>query len=61
MKTKTAKKRERALRLGLLDPTMTVGVARSEIASFYKRGGKTPTKKEKINRAERKHKAKLYA
>lgn len=59
MKSKTRKMRDRAKRLGLTDPTTTSGVSREEIHAFYKRGGKTATRHDKIGKMQRKEKQKL--
>lgn len=59
MKSKTRKLRDKAIRLGQSDPTLTAGLSREEMNSFYKRGGKTPTKQERINKQLRKSKKKL--
>lgn len=64
MKSKTRKMRDRANRLGLQDPTLTAGVNREEISAFYKRGGRTATKQEKVAKSERRYKQqvkKMYA
>ena len=61
MKSKSRKWRDRAKRLGLTDPTLTSGVKRDEINAFYKRGGRSETKFDKIKKQERKQKQLLKA
>lgn len=59
MKSKTRKLRDRAKRLGKTDPTLTAGVSRDEMNAFYKRGGRTATKQEKMNKENKKYKSKI--
>lgn len=59
MKSKTRKLRDRASRLGQTDPTLTAGVSRDAMNAFYKLGGRTATKQGKMNKENKRYKAKL--